>query len=273
MRTRNYMVSVLVLLGLGSATVSVPPGGPKANRDSLAFAFAFTDLEGKKAILFDSPDVPIPREMFAVSSSGELLSFQRLRKQKASPTNTDRYTAPNFNKLPGWVFQSNQAGNPGKTILLVSASFLKSHTIVPIHSEQWAPLDSITKRRIESTRGLKINRSWVFASFAHDGRIAIVRFFPGRDTVLASLVLFQNEKLVFEDFAGNARDDETTWRVDDGGVISPDEFSIIAAFDSSGSLKLARTWAGTEGENDAFLGERGSIFSVIDEAYRYWVPE
>jgi hypothetical protein len=159
MDTRKYIVSFLLLVGLGSADVAVPASGQTSNRDTLAFSFAFTDSDGKRAILLTNTEVSIPREMFAVTANGERQSFRRLREQKASYENSDRDIAPNFQNLPGWVFQSHKSIGADKTVLLVSGSFLSSHAVIPIHREQSSPLDSITTRRIEQARGLKIDRS------------------------------------------------------------------------------------------------------------------
>jgi hypothetical protein len=87
-----------------------------------------------------------------------------------------------------------------------------------------------------------------------------------------SFILIKRESLAFEDYIGNRNEEGSIWRVDDDGVFNPKDFKVIAAFDSLGSLSIARSWAGPEGDNAVFYSVVGKRLVPILEAYRYWLP-
>jgi len=103
--------------------------------------------------------------------------------------------------------------------------------------------------------------------------MALVQYLPADSAQLVSLVLIRTESLAFEDYIGDRSEEGSVWRVDDGGAFNPHEFRIIAAFDSVGSLSIARSWAGQEGDNAVLYSVAGKQLVPILTAYRYWAPE
>jgi hypothetical protein len=99
----------------------------------------------------------------------------------------------------------------------------------------------------------------------------LTQFFPQGNSNIASLALITKERIVFENYQENTKDANSIWRVDDGGILDPRDFKILAAFQSPYGYELVRAWAGPEGENSVLLREDGAIFLTVLTQYRYWV--
>lgn len=235
------------------------------------FYFGLSNAKGDQVILLNH-DENIPRQLNAILPSGEncLLTFVEKRTRK--PEDTGRQTAKNFDNLGGVVFQTMKECLTGdQTVVLVDPDHLDKHTPVPVKPDDFSPVDSADISRIEAAKKMKVQSSWNLAGLGPDATIALVQFIPQRNKNIASLVLITKKHIVFEDYRGNTKNDNSVWRVDDGGVFNPRDFQILAAFRTSSGYELIRAWAGPEGESSALLREEGAKFLTVLTQYRYWV--
>jgi hypothetical protein len=64
------------------------------------------------------------------------------------------------------------------------------------------------------------------------------------------------------------------WRVDDGGVLSPEGFEVVFAARRGQRYCLGVSWGGTEGRSLAvFDSGSGHVFNRVIEDYWYRAPE
>jgi len=99
--------------------------------------------------------------------------------------------------------------------------------------------------------------------------VLIVVFEPEGDNVLMSIVLKEDSDLKFIDYPATY-DGYSAWRVDDGGKIDPELFSILFTTPTKEGLLIVMGWAGAEGENTFFLLEKAGTLSKLPlEIYRY----
>ncbi len=175
--------------------------------------------------------------------------------------------------MEGMVFRSPSGRLPsGGTVLVADSEFLSSHRILAVESRGAEMLDPPALSRIESERNLKAKRGWTIAAVGGGSSAALVEFFPRGDTAILTFVLITPHGDAFEDYPGSVEKTSSRWRVDDEGSPDPGAFSVVAAFDSSGTIMLARTWAGPEGETATLLRADGSRLVPCVESYRYWAP-
>ena len=105
--------------------------------------------------------------------------------------------------------------------------------------------------------------------------VLAIQFVNVDSSALASLVVVvADTSFLFRDFPAVYRNGgESTWRVDDEGVLSPTSFDVLFVAESPDGLVIAITWAGAEGE-DSYLLRTDSAASLrtLSKAYRYWSP-
>lgn len=92
--------------------------------------------------------------------------------------------------------------------------------------------------------------------------------------MLFSLVVEDGGKLKFVDYPAVVQEDEySVWRVDDGGEVMPEMFSLLFAAETTDGLLLGLNWWGAEGINSFFLSRKGDAFKELDIQYsRYTSP-
>ncbi|MNH90501.1 hypothetical protein D3C73_430430 [compost metagenome] len=68
-------------------------------------------------------------------------------------------------------------------------------------------------------------------------------------------------------------DPNSTWRVDDGGEVTPDMFSFLFAASTKNGLLLGMEWAGPEGKNAFFLNQTDKALVELEiKGGRYMSP-
>jgi hypothetical protein len=155
--------------------------------------------------------------------------------------------------------------------LLVGADFLSGRKILKVkHTERSYSSDGVINLPSSDSKLIKtaseikkrpIAHSWRLASLPN-GSVDLIEFERRGKNLLASLVLNRDGRLTFDDYP--AEDNEfSAWRVDDGGVFSPEGFFVLMAFEKAGQIELGLLWAGTETNNYQLLQESGPNFKEI----------
>ena len=241
--------------------------------DSADISFGFADSSGQY-LLASEINLLSENSYYVVISSGKIFKLDFIEKRGEKKQSTGRQTAGNFNNSGGFLFKSPYIKlDPDKTYLIASSDFLSQHSRLSIEPVPYTPLNAVNIEKIEKVKRKVIKSGWQIGKTDDGIILGLVLFQPGKDTALASLVLIKNELLIVEDYPGNLKDEYSVWRVDDNGEFSPQSINVIALFYSPNGYEIARTWAGEEGENAAFLIQNGNIFRPVKEYYRYWVAE
>jgi hypothetical protein len=255
----------LVLWTAQTAGSEPDPGGE-------AF-FGFTDSSGELVILHDTGSVQVPSTLFAVSPEGDLTEAGLVRVSGGSPENSHRDTEANFDNLPGAVYRLEGGPLPaGTTVLLADRAFLQGREVLAVSDGYREPAGGDIEAAIEEARGLGVRESWVIATVDGGIPVVLVGFEPGDSSSMAGLAAVGDAGTIMRDLEGAAPNDVSVWRVDDGGLLHPEDFRVIAAFSAPAGLEIAFTWAGFEGELGSLLAESGGEFVEVLDGYRYWAP-
>jgi hypothetical protein len=116
---------------------------------------------------------------------------------------------------------------------------------------------------------------WTLGSAGRNVEVLALQFTVIDTSALASVMVADHDRLLFRDLPATYRGPGTdVWRVEDGGVFSPEAFAALFVGRVDVGYVMALTWAGAEGE-DAYLllADSGQVFRVVTQSYRYWVPE
>jgi hypothetical protein len=242
--------------------------------DSLHVFFGMASSGGKQVIVREQLPSPTPQELVAVSAWGTtcVVRFLEHRKSPLRQSSNEQ-----FDTVVGDVFEAQDSCMAGgETIVLVTEEYLKRHKSIGLEPIPYTPntpypsIDGEILKRIEQEKGLNTVASWAIATVIPDGFIGLVQFEPERDTALACLVVVRDGTILYEDYRGNANDEYSVWRVDDGGEFAPQTFHILAAFESSHGIEIVRAWDGFEGQSVEYLRAANSTLKSILSSYRYW---
>jgi hypothetical protein len=245
--------------------------GAKSDSTQQEVLFAYADGSGCRLLGASPPLSHLPYFVIAPDGDATRLTYKGWRPE--SERSTGRQIAINFENDGGSLFSVDSCILvPDRTYLIVSQQFLLTHNSIHLVRRDYSSLDGTTSNSIAVARALRIQRSWRMVSLGSQGEVATVLFANTRPP-LASLVLFNNGSLMYEDYPGDTTEEESTWRVGDDGMFDGKNIGVVAAFTSPEGVLIARIWQGAEGENAVLLRQSSTGFVPIIDSYRYWVPE
>jgi hypothetical protein len=250
-----------------------------SGKNSLEVIFGFADETGRYILV--SPwggacIITSPGEITAaLGDCGKVLPVKYIREQKAGTNDDARQTMYNFENTSGYLFEVIKGSAiPNNTYFLARNGSINEQSVVKIQSTNASAVTSRIKDMIEKIKKRKIKNAWNLVRFDAGGpaMICLVEFQGDGVNLLASIVLVQHDKIAFKDYPAKLIGETEAWRADDGGVISPDMFSILFIARSKSGLLFGLCWAGPEGENETVLTESGEKLKENGGWYRYWSP-
>jgi hypothetical protein len=234
-------------------------------------SFAYVDPSGAQLLALDS--LPDPSAIIgALCSGGIALPVRYDRRQARQPNDNGRQVASNFRNDQGDVFRVMR-GNapPDKTCYLSrdSALLANARAITVREPSDCSPAYAA---RVATAKRRQMIHCWHIATTPAHREVLAVQFANVDTNALASLVVVGDSSLVFKDFPA-VHSDESTWRVDDGGVFSPKDFDILFVAEMPYGYVMAIAWAGAEGEScELLIADSPGVFRTLITGYRYWAP-
>ncbi|WP_410767903.1 hypothetical protein [Fontibacillus sp. BL9] len=218
-----------------------------------------------------------------IGEGGKTYDVRFVKWQKGTEQSNGRDTANNFANLEGYIFEViDGKATPNETYYVVNEQDFDLEALLKLTSPMQT--ETVTDAELEDEETLMENISlmrdrdvaqiWTLADIGGSERkLYLVRFENKDKDRLFSIVLFNGVDFLFRDYPAIANDDISVWRVDDGGEVSPDMFSLLLAAETEQGLLLGLSWWGAEGINSFFLLEDGGNFEELDIKYgRYTSP-
>lgn len=237
--------------------------------DEYSIIFGFSDTNGKD-ILAISDTLPDPKVYTkTISLEGKIIPVSFINQKKTVEGKDAQQTYNNFTNCGGYLFQTGSGKvDYQKVAVLMTKKFLSERKFIAGILPLTKKLDSNTLKRIEDIKHRKVKNSFPLAKINNDGSLYLVNFEIVNDTAMFSLVLIKENKFLFKD---NIADyvSEGTWRVGDAGLVKPDAFQILAAFESKYGVEFAINWLGGEGDYIEYLIENGNTLQAGKNEYRY----
>lgn len=242
-------------------------------------AFAFSNGNGTR--LLAASDLPQPDNVHdALCSDGSRVPVRFERRQVERPNN-GRQGPSNFDKLAGNVFRVLQGqiggGQDTDTVscFVASASLLSSATLLPIQPlTESKECGQEVRPRLASSRNRPVVRCWRIADLPTGRSLVLAQFARQGTDALASMVLLDRDRTIFEDYpAKYEKEGQDLWRVDDGGVMTPDGFEVVFLLQRGDSYVLALGWAGSEGQSlTVAVSNDATRFTKVIVDYWYRAP-
>ena len=240
--------------------------------------FAFPDLSGTR--LLAHSDLPQPASFrTALCSDGHRYPVQFKSRQSERKDNNGRQTAYNFDNVAGNVFTVLEGKIDSETAntncFLASDRLLLSGILLPVEGppEQSTPCTPDMRHRISSGRNREVVNCWLIGR-PPAASLVLVEFARQGKNALASLVMADRNRMIFEDFPAVLRGQgPSLWRVDDDGVLSPQAFQIVFLLQRGTSYVLGMNWESAEGAALSVLVSNGEDrFTQVIQDYWYQAP-
>ncbi|MCK7580209.1 MAG: hypothetical protein MZV65_34175 [Chromatiales bacterium] len=189
-----------------------------------------------------------------------------------------RASSQNFARQAGQLLSLTDGEVSGDDIcLLAPPEFFRAREPLPYEpllarEDQGDECSAPLRGRIAEARKRPLAGCWPVAVIGDEDGAYVVLFERRGPDSLAALVLDRGGRLAFRDYPGNAQDESSVWRVDDGGVFDPGAFDILFVIEGPQGVELGVEWAGAEGANVALLQADGALLRERLAAYFYRAP-
>lgn len=161
---------------------------------------------------------------------------------------------------------------PNESYFIVKDDWLKKEMLLNLTSIRKEKVDNKMKTEIKKLKKRTVKNIYPLENVKEFGKLYLVEFTPKGQNLLASLALRTSNGWVFMDYPAKLSDN-SAWRVDDGGEISPDMFSFTFAGRTQQGFIIGVQWMGVEGETTSFLEFKKGKFTELDVRYgRYMMP-
>ncbi|MNX23769.1 hypothetical protein D3C86_537770 [compost metagenome] len=238
---------------------------------ALTDTYSFADRTGKYLIAFTGrQDMNLNK---AIGEGGKVLDVKFIKKQSRSDKDDGRQWANNFDNLEGLIFEvvGGQA-SPEQTYYLVNDRKMNIKAVIPVTSEVKSGVEDSVKQGIQKLKSLQIEKIWEIGHVGQGNQIYLAQFKKKGKKVTASIILKHGSQMVAKDYVADY-DPNSTWRVDDGGEVTPDMFSFLFAASTKNGLLLGMEWAGPEGKNAFFLNQTDKALVELEiKGGRYMSP-
>jgi len=264
-----FAVGLSLLMNvIGGAQIQDLPGATESHG-----GFGLPDQGGRRLLVI--PTLSRPELLkTALCSDGHGVPVRFERRQVEGANNGGRQTSHTFDKLAGSVFTvSGNAVVPNTACFLASEALLAGSAVLNIAApeEDGACLQL---GRFAALRDRPIVHCWPLARLAPEKQIVLLEFERRGKDALASLVLVDGSRTMFADIHAEFRGTgEDLWRVDDGGVLSPDGIKVVCALQREGWYAIGTAWSGAEGRSLSLWISAGSDrFTEVINDYWYQAP-
>jgi hypothetical protein len=265
------MITMFLVSGIVHFAAPVSSAATVGELNGEKLAFAYMDGTGKQLLGFDSNKPN--RFIKAIYAPGKALNVKYVKHQNRTDKDNGRQNEWNFDQDEGELFnvaQGKIAGN--ESVLLVEKGAFQGHEFLKYKPISTGAFAKSVIGKMEKEKKRKVVNQGLIGQVSADVQIGIVEFekTAGKKP-LASLVMTTKSGLIFEDFVG-INDDQSTWRVDDGGMITPDMLKIIFVTQSKAGYSLGFEWSGAEGYSLKIVQQKGVEFRSVLESSRYTAP-
>ena len=239
----------------------------------LVAAFAFPNEQGTR--LLATGEVAKPEALrIALCTGMQQVSVQFERTQVEGRNTISRQAPQNFAQTAGAVFQIiGGTVSANATCLLAEESFGAGATVVSLkRPPQDVRCSKTTYPQIQADKGRPVLGCWPIAESPAGIQIAVIEFSRHLTQALASLVVIDGERRFYVDYPATFKGPgDDLWRVDDGGNIHAEDFTVVFLLKRGTTYVLAIDWAGAEGNAlSLHVAEGGGQFKevVSDSWYR-----
>jgi hypothetical protein len=234
--------------------------------------FGLPDQRGGRLLLM--PDMAQPELLRAALCGGGRRVAVEFERRQVESANDGRQIGRNFDKLAGRVYTVlGNTVNPDAPCFLASEALLAGSAILSIAAPDGSGA-CLQRERFGTLRDRPVVDCWPLARLAPEKQVALLEFERRGKDALASLAFVDGSRTIFADLPAKLREARADlWRVDDGGVLSPEGLTIVCAMQRGGWYALGTAWQGPEGRLlSLWISEGSDRFTKVINEYWYQAP-
>ena len=143
-------------------------------------------------------------------------------------------------------------------------------TDLEFRNELTVVTDERVINKIENRKNRRLLHLWRIARFGEEGQVYVAMFRPHGKDHLGAIVVKQNERLMFSDYAAVfSMDGENIWRINDKGKFNAKSFIVSRVIKhDEGQLKFSFKWEGEYTTNEFNLVDQGG--NLLKEFVNYY---
>jgi hypothetical protein len=258
----RILVSLCAVVGLWGQ--DLPTAAPELG------AFAFADAGGTRLLSTGNPQNPEALHVAICEGTGPLrVTF--VGHQEQGEKDTGRQIAANFENTPGDVYKLVRGQVAKQTnCFLATDGFVASGSMRAVmRPTKPQPCDREVRTKIAQERQRAAANCWTI------GRdIWLVEFVRQDKDMLAGLFVKDGAHMFVVDYPGTFEaEGGSVWRVDDGGVLSPEAIHVVFLQRRGAGYLMGAAWWGAEGNSIEVLeANSGDRFTPLLRDYWYWAP-
>ncbi|MUT68722.1 hypothetical protein [Paenibacillus sp. NEAU-GSW1] len=235
--------------------------------------FGFANSDGSK-LISDGTTENTNNGLVAIGEMGRVIPVAYAGEQARTEKDNGRQTSQNFENMKGTLYSASQgSAKKNSTYFIIDSAIMSETMLLPLQVTDPKPAEPAVQEEIEKAKGRSVEHAWPLATIGDQTTVYLVEFVRSGDDMLASLAFLGGDQWTFYDYPATY-DPNSTWRVDDGGVITPDQFQFLfAASASDDGFVIGVQWLGAEGESVSLLSIASGKATELDNRYgRYMSP-
>lgn len=251
---------------------------PAIDTSKLGNVFGFAGVKGQQILVTGlgtgQEDLMSPLNK-AIGANGEVVPIIYSKYQAGNEElNNGRDLSINMANMPGYLFTVEEgSAQEDQTYYLINGTQFDTGALLTIQVKNESVSDEQLLSEFQAIHDRKIEQAWTLAQIEDTDVLYLVHFATVGEEHLFSLVLKRGDKFIVKDYPETQKETTSVWRVDDGGEISADNFSMLFAANTSEGILLSLNWWGFEGVNSMFLLEQNHMLKELDTRYgRYTFP-
>jgi hypothetical protein len=234
--------------------------------------FGLPDQRGARLLVI--PNLARPERITTALCGGGRRVVVRFERRQEARENNGRQSGRNFDSLAGSVYSI--AGNtvdPEAPCLLASDALLAGSAILNVASPDGSRACD-QRDRFATLRDRPVVQCWPLARLGPDTHVALIEFERRGKDALASVVVMDGARTMFADIRAQFRGaGQDLWRVDDGGVLSPEGLKVVSALRRGRWFALGIAWAAAEGRAlSLWVSDDSDRFTQVINDYWYQAP-
>jgi dienelactone hydrolase len=233
-----------------------------------------SESDRDRALTHDTPTLARPELLKTALCSGGRRAAVQFERRQVGSANDGREDGRNFDTLAGSVYAVvGNTVDTGEPCFLASEPLLAGSTVLSIAAPEGSGA-CVQPGRFGTLRDRPVVHCWPLARLGPEAQVALLEFERRGKDALASLVVVDGSRTVFADFPAEFQGaGQDLWRVDDGGVLSPEGIKIVCALQRGSWYALGTAWAGAEGQLlSLWISEGSDRFGKVINDYWYQAP-
>jgi hypothetical protein len=263
---QGLVLCFLTVVGAGAQIPNVPGATEQHG------GFGLPDRSGARLLII--PNLARPERLKAALCNGGRRVAVQFERRQVEGANDGRQNWRNFDTLAGSAYSVlGNAVDPDAPCFLASEALLAGSAVLSIAAPE-GPGSCLQPGRFATLRDRPVVHCWPLARLAPEKQVALLEFERRGKDALASLVFVDGTRTMFADFPAEfQRAGQDLWRVDDGGVLSPDGIRVVCALQRGDWYALGIAWGGAEGRLlQLWVSERSERFAKVINDYWYSPP-